>query len=193
MEQLVSEIGRPRIVIEVGSYMGSSTAHLASLVHPDGGKVYAVDWWRGLNYLQEKPVPGSHQSGYGHSIPDGRDMYQQFLSNMIHLGFSKTVMPVRAKSQEAAVLLKDSGISSANLIYIDADHSYTSVLQDCRAWYPFVSSRRGILCGDDWGWSMPALGEDYILGVQRAVREFAKEHDLDIFTNGTFWFLKEKN
>src|SRR5690242_9264823 len=33
-------------VVEVGSWLGSSTRHIASLLPPDG-KVYAVDHWQG--------------------------------------------------------------------------------------------------------------------------------------------------
>lgn len=190
LRSLIAQTQKPQTIIEVGSYLGASTACFASLTGSTG-RVYAIDWWQGLNYAQLKQSEGNHQTGWGHKLPENRQMYDQFLSNMIHLGIANIVYPVRGLSTESSVLLSTNGVHSADLVYLDADHSYMSVLADCRVWYPFVSNGRGILCGDDWGWSAPHLGDDYIEGVQRAVTEFAEENKLIIHTNGAFWWLEE--
>lgn len=190
--ELVQRKGQPKTIIEVGAYLGESTAHFASLVAP-GGKVYAIDWWQGLHHVQVDQIPGStYDSVLGHHLPPHVDMYHQFLSNMIHQKVADRVIPIKAESQKVPQILHEKGVFSADLIYIDADHSYTSVLADCIAWYPFVSEGKGTLCGDDWGFSMPALGKNYIFGVQRAVKEFAASHNLTVHTNGWFWWVSEK-
>lgn len=59
-------------------------------------------------------------------------------------------------------------------VYIDADHSYASVLEDLQHWYPQVK-KGGFLCGDDYGWSHPLTA-----GPQPAVDEFVALHDLKV-------------
>jgi len=180
-----------RTIIEVGAYLGASSAFFASLVG-SSGTVYAIDWWQGLNYAQIEIVPGTHQEGWGHKLPLGCSMYDQYLSNMIHLNIANVVYPVLALSKDGADILIAKGVNSADLVYLDADHSYTSVLEDCRTWFPFVSNGRGVLCGDDWGWCAPELGWNYILGVNRAVSQFADENNLTVHVEGVFWWLEEK-
>jgi hypothetical protein len=58
-------------------------------------------------------------------------------------------------------------------VYIDADHSYASVLQDLKHWYPQVK-KGGFLCGDDYGWS-----HELTDGPKPAVDEFVRELGLE--------------
>src|SRR5258708_7267640 len=70
------------IVVEVGSYIGKSTRHVASLLPPEG-KIYAVDHWLGSM---------EHQSGdYCHTPVE--NLYRQFLSNVIHAGLTDKIIP----------------------------------------------------------------------------------------------------
>lgn len=155
-------------VIEVGSWLGLSTRHIASLL-PENGLLYAVDTWKGsieTDYLQE-------------FMPT---LYEQFLSNIIHAGLTHKVKPIRMDSVRASDFLK-SEIGHIDLIYLDAAHDTESVLQDLHAYYPFIEQNNCVLCGDDWGWD----------SVKQAVRIFAKEHNLTIYYDNNFWFLKKIN
>ncbi len=53
---------------------------------------------------------------------------------------------VRLKSKDAVRLVDDE---SLDLVYIDADHSYESTLEDIKMWKPKVR-KGGILCGHDY-------------------------------------------
>jgi hypothetical protein len=185
-----TKIGQPKTIIEVGSYLGASTHYLANQL-ADGGALYAVDWWRGLNYAQEKPVPGDHLTGWGHKLPKETNMYEQFLSNMVHLGVDSKVFPIRSKTLDAVAKLHEKGVHQADLIYIDADHSYSVVLEELKAYFHFVEGKKGIICGDDWLWSAPNLGADYILGVQKAVKKFCLDRGLKYFSVNNFWWIEE--
>lgn len=156
-----------KIVIEVGSWLGASTEHIASLL-PADGKLYAVDHWLGS---------AEHQPGQKEWIPAMNYLYQQFLSNVIHKGLTHKVIPVRMSSLEAACALN----VKPDLVYLDASHDTASVYADLKAWYPLVKGR-GILCGDDWTWRTVVV----------AVKRFAQENNLRIDAAGNFWVLYEQ-
>lgn len=158
----------PKIVIEVGCWIGESTRHMASLL-PADGVVYAVDHWLGSE---------EHQPGQIFWYPFVPYLYEQFLSNVIHAQLTDKIIPVRMTSLEASKYLSDV---SPDIIYIDASHDFDAVYSDLQAWYPFVKGH-GILCGDDWGTS----------GVQQAVIKFAEEQGLKIEAPySTFWYYVE--
>ena len=151
-------------VVEVGCWLGLSTRHMASLLKPNG-KVFAVDHWKGS---------AEHQG-----FSNLNQIYEQFLSNVIHENLTDKIIPVRMSSLEAARLFKSAAIQ-VDLIYIDASHDTPSVLDDLNVWFPFVRGH-GTLCGDDWGYDP----------VKNAVEIFARENRLIIEASGNFWSLKE--
>jgi hypothetical protein len=139
-------------VIEVGSWLGNSARVFAARI-PENGKVYAVDHWLGSEEQQPDPI-----------LPR---LYQQFLSNIIHSGYAHKIIPVKMASLDAAKYLSDV---KPDLVYIDASHKKEDVLEDLRAWYPYVKGRDAIFCGDDWTCKE----------VEEAVRIFAQEEGLTI-------------
>lgn len=165
METLI-RIHRVKTVIEVGSWLGLSTSHIAKTL-PDDGVVYAVDHWLGSSEIDPKAM----------NYPD---LYRQFLSNMIHQNLTHKVIPVKLPSVEASVSLK----VKPDLIYIDGAHDFVSVFVDLALWYPLIKEG-GILCGDDYGW-----GSEHNFPVKRAVDLFAKENNLVVRSDGWFWYFE---
>lgn len=158
-------------VIEVGSWLGCSTRHIASLLQPNG-KLYAVDTWEGsIEHHQNKE--------WNAMLPA---LYNQFLSNIIHAQLTDIVIPVRMASLNAVKKLKQVLIE-VDMVYIDAAHDTESVLKDLEAYSPLVKKDKGILCGDDWGWET----------VRAAVYQFAKKYNLTIYADHNFWFLKKED
>lgn len=158
---------RPKVVIEVGCWLGKSTRHIAKHL-PRGGKVYAVDHW--LGSIEHQPGQFAHCR----ELPI---LYDQFLSNVIHAQLTDKIIPVRMASVEAEKALSHL---TPDLIYIDASHETEAVYQDLTVWYPHVKGH-GILCGDDWGWE----------SVRQAVETFAAENDLRVESSKNFWRLME--
>lgn len=157
-----------RTVVEVGSWVGGgSTRHVANLLKPKQGIMYAVDTWLGSI---------EHQAGQSHWQPVLTYVYEQFLSNMIHWKLTDVVIPYRMKSSEAARELD----VNPDLIYIDGDHTTEAVYEDLTLWYPHVKGH-GILCGDDWSWET----------VRIAVAKFAMENNLSVEVSGNFWRFHE--
>lgn len=111
-------------VIEIGSFYGLSTRHIASLL-PEHGKLYAIDSWQ-----------------YHHL------MYEQFLSNVILAGLTEKIVPIKSRSDQALDTIK-SYVSCFDLIYVDGDHETEGVLSDLELYYPLLK-KTGVICGDDW-------------------------------------------
>lgn len=171
MEWLIRR-GNVKIIIEVGSWLGLSTRHLAKTI-PEDGIVYAVDHWKGS--------PNEDNSSF--DIPN---LYRQFLSNVIHENLTHKIVPVRMSSLEASQVLK----VKPDLIYLDATHDFTNVMLDLIVWYPFVKGH-GIMCGDDYFWADdPSKGGG---PVKRAVDTFARENNLTVRHDGKWmWYLEDK-
>jgi hypothetical protein len=128
-------------IVEIGSFMGRSTAFLAAGAMRTGReKVYAVD------HFQGSP---EHQPGQPCSHPvlqaEGTT-FGVFQQNMQRLGLSEQVIPIRSLSAEAARTWQ----GPIRLLFIDSDHSYECVKQDFLSWSPFVVNL-GHICFHDVG------------------------------------------
>ncbi len=152
---------KPKVIIEVGSWLGCSTRFMAGML-PRGGKLYAVDTWKGSPneplHLQDPRMPY---------------LYQLFLSNVKHAGLTDRIVPVRMDSIEASKALN----VKADLIYLDASHDTESVLADIIAWYPHLREG-GVFCGDDWLWD----------SVRIAVMQGAEALGKKVWAGGNFWY-----
>lgn len=86
--------------------------------------------------------------------------------NRINLKHKDRFTHIRKPSKEAANDFEDKSI---DLIFLDGNHKYEYVLEDCEAWFPKLINN-GIMCGDDF----------YMEDVKRAVTEFAKKHNREL-------------
>ncbi len=173
MEHLIKR-HKPKTVVELGSWLGKSTRHIAKLL-PDDGKVFAVDHWLG-SVEHQSP----ERTDVQHLLPS---LYEHFLSNVVQEYLTEKIFPLRMTTVDAVQKIRQLGIK-IDLVYVDASHDEESVYKDLCNWYPFVKEH-GILCGDDWSW-----GEGY--PIRKAVTRFAKENGLRIETpSESFWILYE--
>jgi Methyltransferase domain len=152
---------KPKTVIEVGSWLGSSTRFIANLMEEDG-KVYAIDTWKG------SPSEAVHMQD-----PRLPYLFQLFLSNVKHAGLTHKIIPIRMESLEAAKAIN----IKAELIYLDAAHDTENVVQDILAWYPHLMEN-GTLCGDDWNWGSVRVAVIHCAGI------LGKQ----VYAHDNFWF-----
>ena len=169
--EALAKTKKPKVIIELGSWTGHSTIHLAELVGKTG-KVYAVDHFLGEPYYNNDVKAGE-------ILPS---LYEHFLSNVIHRKKTDIIIPIRNTTSEALTYFLENNIKP-DLIYVDAAHDEENVYNDISLYFPLVKGH-GVMCGDDYSW-----GD---LGVQRAVKRFAKENSLRIeVQRNWFWILRE--
>jgi predicted O-methyltransferase YrrM len=126
------------VIAEIGSYLGASACFLASGGWGHISKLYCIDTW-------ENDAMSEGQ----------KKTFDAFLQNTSV--FKDVIAPLMGKSLEVVRLLD----GPVDLLFIDGDHSYESVVTDLKTYLPKVKAG-GLLIMHDWGWAE---------GVQRAVRE----------------------
>jgi predicted O-methyltransferase YrrM len=135
---------RPHLVLEVGAWLGASSIHMAreALKYEPHVEVVAIDTWLG-EYLAW--TSGGIRKYQG---PDGRpQLYEQFLSNVMHAKLEPWITPFPLDSINAAYALADLKVQ-ADLIYIDGGHEHESVRADC-ALYRKLLGPGGVMLLDD--------------------------------------------
>lgn len=125
---------RPKVVVELGSWLGQSAIAMARSVRRWGGTVTCVDTWAG-----ELDDDGGSPSG---RVPV---MLLSFARAVVEAGVSANVRIIPATTLAAA----SSWNGPIDFLYVDADHSHNGVLADLTAWVPFVRPG-GIIAGDDY-------------------------------------------
>lgn len=132
----LAEHARDRpIIIELGPYKGRSTRALADA---NGGTVYAIDNWNAA-------LNG------GRSDKTARAACQANLADLIR---SQRVVLIKHDSRKGAPP-QLAGVV-ADMLWIDADHAYASVLSDIDTYAPFVRPG-GLVCGHDYNAHHPEV------------------------------------
>jgi len=167
---------KPKLIIEVGSWMGQSAANMANSCLAMGlndTTVICIDTWLGSKEHWRDPELQKHMelvNGYP-------TFYRRFLTNMIQAGVKDLVLPVPMPSQIAASFLKDFSLQ-AELIYIDGSHDEKDVFDDLTAYWDLVTPG-GVVFGDDWPWA----------SVSNAVKAFSAEKGVPYNVNDINWLI----
>lgn len=161
LKEIMTELG-VKNVIEIGSFLGASTAFFAE----QGCEVLAIDpfviW---PDFINDGQPRGDLEENF----------FPEFCENMEELGIEQHVFPIVATSEQAHRFMPKA---SADLVYLDGAHDYDSVLQDIKLW----RSRAGkVICGDDYSEHWP--------GVIQAVDEVFGKENVTV-TGDSLWSVK---
>lgn len=148
-----------KTVIELGSWLGQSTRHILSCA--GNARVYAIDTWMG---------GPEHQGPNGACNEKLPTLYETFLINC--WGFKDRLYPLRMTTLEGLDLIHSAGVVP-DLIYVDADHTYESVIADIDKSLTLFPNAQ--IVGDDWGW-----GAEANFPVQRAAKDMAAKYNKSI-------------
>ena len=169
-KNLVSNVKNGKI-IEIGVYGGASILSIADLCIKNNVQVIGIDPWDTIELYNEKTLKPQELKGYRKIMKGHFDN----LTKIIDAEKYNHITLVKDFSLNAVTEILDNSIE---LIYIDANHSYTEVLKDIQAWYPKVK-KGGILCGDDFAWE----------GVKKAVNHFVKSQNLTYKNTKDSWVI----
>lgn len=127
---------RQSLFVEVGSWVGNSTYHMASAIKQSCKPItfFAVDTWEG---------DPNHKCQIDAVQENGGSVFQLFCDRISSV--ADFVIPLRMLSAQAAQFFRNE---SLEFVFIDANHSYQHVRNDIRAWSPKVRPG-GIIAGHD--------------------------------------------
>jgi len=150
---------KPDTIIEVGTWLGASALHMASLIKDRDFSILCVDTFLGSNAALWDDYPKD-------LIGDFSAIYDQFCVNITSHYLNDQVAPLPMTSSSAAELLRNNHVT-VDMVYIDAGHRYREVLADLEDWYPLANK---VVLGDDYSpvWA----------GVQDAVKDFTSAHNI---------------
>lgn len=177
LQRLVSE-NRPRVIIEIGSWRGSSAINMARKIDADG-VIVCVDTWLGsIDFIEDHGHSRYHQLRLKNGYPQ---VYFTFLSNVINSGQHDKIVPFPNTSSTAYRKLMQCDVK-ADMVYVDGSHEEEDVYDDIsNYWNLLRDPAASIMVGDDYG------SHD---GVRVAVNRFAEEKGLDIESIDGLWRLK---
>jgi predicted O-methyltransferase YrrM len=128
------DLYKPKVVVELGSWLGASAIAMARSVRRWGGTVTCVDTWAG-----ELDEDGGSPSGKNPL------MILSCARAMIDAGVSASIRLIPATTSDAAQHWKEP----IDFLYVDADHSYSGCMTDLLKWVPHVKPG-GLIAGDDY-------------------------------------------
>ena len=167
--QVLINLMRPRVVVELGTHTGNSFCAFCQAVEMDGldARCYAVDTWIG----------DAHAGYYNDNVYANLSLY---IENV----YGKFARMLRMTFEEALSQFEDGSI---DLLHIDGLHSYEAVRHDFEAWAPKLSPRGVVLFHDtrvlDRGFGVHRLWA--ALRAKHSGFEFLHSHGLGILLLGS--------
>jgi len=158
-EQAVAEAQPGDVLVEVGCWLGRSTAYMGGLIKNAGKplRFYAIDWGLGSGDTTKDKVTHQNTLASNHGVLTGA-----LVANLRDCDVLDFVTPIVCRSTRGAELFADGSLHFA---FIDAGHSYEQVTADIEAWWPKIRPG-GILAGHDYeqGWPEVCRAVDDFFG-----------------------------
>ncbi|CAL1357653.1 unnamed protein product [Linum trigynum] len=173
---LIEEV-RPKIIIEVGTFLGASAVHMATLTRQlglDDTLILCIDDFRGWPGFREQFQFINHING------DVMLLYQ-FMQNVVYSNVTDSVLPLPFSTGSTLSRLCQWGVT-ADLIEIDAGHEFNSAWSDINRAFRLLRPG-GVMFGHDYF----RMGDNR--GVRRAVNLFAQIYGLRVQTDGEHWVI----
>lgn len=152
-------------ILEIGVFKGEF-AEILLCTNPR--ILYLVDCWENSNICSGNADGNNVENYNGVSLYNFvKDKFCEFSNIDIIRNYSQNFIP----------LIDDNTL---DIVYIDGDHSYQGVKQDLESVYPKVK-KGGYIMGHDYEMNMNKAQHYYDFGVKKAVDEFCKKYNLNIF------------
>lgn len=178
--RLMEEV-RPRVVIELGSFLGASATHMGAIAQELGlsTEIFCFDDFRGWPGFRSGPFADIREQN-GNAM-----LLNQFLQNVIHRNMSERILPLPFGTVASLSSFCKWGIY-ADLIEVDASHDFHSAWADINIAFRLLRPG-GIMFGHDYFTAADRRG------VRRAVDLFAKLNKLRVEPDGQHWIYRSLN
>lgn len=123
-------------IVEVGCFMGKSTAYMAELIAQGDKNItfYAVDHFK-----------GSDEQIHREMLKDV-SLEDVYFDNIARAGLSEVVITLVQDSKMSASKFEDDSLDA---IFIDAGHHFDEVMSDLTVWFPKLKIG-GVIAGHDY-------------------------------------------
>ena len=169
---------------EVGVYQGKLSKHLLRCC--SNLKLYMIDRWK-------SPDPASKYARSGDAASQKSNYYMRGFQKLAKKRTSFAADRRFLRRGESTEIAKEFQDETLDFVFIDADHTYESVLADLKAWVPKVRYG-GLISGHDIDNPLGDTGAEEDWGVRRAVTDFMNEveplSELEMGPGNTFFFRK---
>lgn len=181
-ERCIEEL-RPKIIVEAGTWKGWSAFRMVEICQKyyDDFQIICIDTWLGSveHWILDFQNEEGHIKNVRDSLKNGRcQLYEQFLSNVVHMGMNKHITPFAIDATNGAYTLFNLGIIP-DMVYIDAGHEYQSVKMDLMT-YAGLLRPGGYLLGDDWHYAP----------IKQAVKDVFKEKGVTELSDEKYLWIK---
>lgn len=172
-DELLSRVPEGGVVIELGALRGHMALY-GKAKRPDIHWIMVDNWWH--KDLQPKRYLETGDLNAQHDIEAITKIRLEAYANAGEAG----ACVLKMESAFASTILRD-GV--ADVVFLDADHSYYGVAEDIEFWVDIVAEG-GWLGGHDYGSGNPGFA-----GVDQAVTEFVEYTGREIVAgaNQTWW------
>lgn len=177
-ERVIGEV-RPSVIVEVGTWKGASAIHMATVCKRLGidPEIVCVDTWLGnwQHWARKDGIGSRIDLRLKNGFPN---LYFQFMSNVVSQKCEDMITPLPLTGVAGAKLFAHLAVKP-DMVYIDGDHEYESVMFDLRGWLAQLSPR-GVLVGDDYMWP----------GVKQAADEIALDPAWTLEVTGNKFIIR---
>ena len=150
------------VIVELGSCFGLSSMIIArALRNKPNAKIYCVDAWEG----DGTSVFAKTRAYVQEQAEKGISFFDMFKNNMTRSGYWESVTPVQGYTTEVV----KTWTEAADLVFVDADHSYEGVRKDVRDWRQHIKVGGQILMHDV---ELKMAGSNEDSGPGKVVQEF---------------------
>ncbi|KNA09651.1 hypothetical protein SOVF_151610 [Spinacia oleracea] len=175
-ENLINKV-RPKVIIEVGTFLGASATHMAGLTRQLGldTQILCLDDFRGWLGFRDRTEYVPIQNG-------DVLLMAQFLQNVVYYNATESILPIPFSTGSTLQKLCEMGVM-ADLIEVDAGHDFHSAWSDIN-WAHKLLRPGGVMFGHDYHTKYDNRG------VRRAVDLFAKVHGFKVKVDGQHWVIE---
>jgi predicted O-methyltransferase YrrM len=148
-------------ILEVGSWAGGSAILLAKTLEKlnTKGLVFCVDSWIPFDNPDKDKGVSKEILLFMNKYLKNDKIFKLFNHNVRASGFEKVIKPLRGLSSEILPLLKKK---SLNMVYIDASHIYSQVINDLKLADRLIIEG-GFICGDDCEMQLHEVDREYAI------------------------------